>query len=66
MNRGEHSRHLGSGGEAALTQGGETDECRLLDGVVDLTADDSPHPQVHGFKGYRQADLPHVQAMGRR
>jgi hypothetical protein len=66
MNWEEHIRHLDSGGEAALTQGGEGDECRLLDGVVELAADDDPHPQVHGVEWYHQADLPYVQTMGHR
>jgi hypothetical protein len=66
MNQEEHSRHLGGGGEVALTQGGEDDECRLLDGVVELTVDNGTHPWVHEVKGYHQANLPHVQAMGCR
>jgi hypothetical protein len=66
MNQEERDRHLDGDGEMALIQGGEGDECCLLDGVVELTVDDGPHPWVHGVEGYHQADLPHIQAMGRR
>jgi hypothetical protein len=59
----EHDRHLDGGGEAALTQGSEGDECHLLDGAVELTADDGPHPRLCGVQWYHQADLTHVQAM---
>jgi hypothetical protein len=60
-NRKEHGRYLG---EAALTQGGEGDECHLLDSAVELTAYDGPHPWDHWVERYHQADLPHNQAMG--
>jgi hypothetical protein len=53
-------------GEAALTQGGEGDECRLLDSAIELTANDGSHPRVCGAEGYHQANHPHVQAMGCR
>jgi hypothetical protein len=54
MNREERDRHLCSSGEATLTHGGEGDECRLLNGAVELTANDSPHPWLRGV------DLPHI------
>jgi hypothetical protein len=42
--REERDRHLGGGGEAALTQGGDGDVCHLLDGIIKLAADDGSHP----------------------
>jgi hypothetical protein len=60
MNREESGRHLDSGGEVALTKSGEGDECHLLNGAVELAADDGPHPWVYGVEGYHHADLPHV------
>jgi hypothetical protein len=60
VNREEHSRYLGGGGKAALTQGGEGDECRLLDDAVKLAVNDGPHPWVCGVERYHQADVPHV------
>jgi hypothetical protein len=66
MIREECGRHLGGGGKAVLRQGDEGDECRLLDGVVELTANDGPHPWAHGVEGYHQVDLPYVQTTGRR
>jgi hypothetical protein len=44
----------------------EGDECRLLDGVVELAANDGPHPWACGVEGYYQVDLPYVQTTGRR
>jgi hypothetical protein len=42
--REKHNRHLGGGGEVALTQEGETDLCHLLDDIVKLAADDGSRP----------------------
>jgi hypothetical protein len=36
MNWEVHDWHLHSSGEAALTQGGESDVCHFLNGVVEL------------------------------
>jgi hypothetical protein len=36
----------------------------LLDGIVDLTANDSSLPRCRGVKGYLHPDLTHIQAMG--
>jgi hypothetical protein len=47
----ECDRHLGGGGEAALTQIRESHVCHLLDGVVNLIADDGSYPWCHGSKG---------------
>jgi hypothetical protein len=66
MNQEEHDRHLCGSDEAALTLGSEGNECRLLDGVVELAVDDSPHPWLHRVEGYCQDDLTHIQAMGLR
>jgi hypothetical protein len=53
-------------GEAALTQGGECDSCRLLDGLIQLDADDGCHPRLRRVEGYHHADLTPVLAMGHR
>jgi hypothetical protein len=52
--------------EATLTQGGECDLCRLLDGLIQLDPDDDCHPWLHQVEGYHQVDLALVLAMGHR
>jgi hypothetical protein len=64
--REERDMHLYGSGEVALTQGGEGDECRLLNGVIELAADDGPYPRLHGVEGYHQTDIIHIRAMGPR
>jgi hypothetical protein len=62
----EHDWHRGGVGEAVLTQGGECDLCRLLDGLIQLDPDDSCHPRLHWVEGYHHVDLALVLAMGPR
>jgi hypothetical protein len=62
----ERDWHHGGVGEAALTQGGECDLCRLLDGLIQLNPDDSCHPRFHRVEGYHHVDLALVLAMGHR
>jgi hypothetical protein len=57
MDREEHNRHGGGGNEAALTQGGESDLCHLLNGIIMLAADDGSHPWRCGVAGYHHLDL---------
>jgi hypothetical protein len=64
--RKEHDWHHGGVGEAGLTQGGECDLCRLLDGLIQLDPDDSCHPWLHRVEGYHHVDLTLVLAMGHR
>jgi hypothetical protein len=40
----ERDWHRGGVGEAALTQGGECDLCRLLDSFIQLDPNDGCHP----------------------
>jgi hypothetical protein len=49
-NREERRRHLSSGGEVALTLGGEGDKCHLLDGLLSSLPMTVP---IHGFVGSR-------------
>jgi hypothetical protein len=65
-NQKERDWHHGGVGEAALTQGGECDLCRLLDGLIQLDPDDGCHPRLHRVEGYRHADLTLILAMGHR
>jgi hypothetical protein len=58
--------HHDSVGESGLTQGGECDLCRLLDGLIQLDPDDSCHPRLHRVEGYHHIDLALVLAMGHR
>jgi hypothetical protein len=58
--------HCGGVGEAALTQGGECDLCRLLDGLIQLDPNDSCHPWLHRVEGYHHIDLALVLTMGHR
>jgi hypothetical protein len=58
--------HHGGSGEAALTQGGECDACRLLDCGVRLAANNSSCPRLHWVEGYRNAGLAYVQAINHR
>jgi hypothetical protein len=62
----ERDWHRGSVSEAALTQGGECDLCRLLDGLIQLNPDDSCHPRLRWVEGYPHVDLALVLAMGHR
>jgi hypothetical protein len=62
----EHDWHCGGVGEAALTQGGECDLCRLLDGLIQLDPDDSCHPRLRWVEGYHHVDLALVLVMGHR
>jgi hypothetical protein len=65
-NREERDRHLSGSDEVAFTQGGEGDECRLLDGAIELTVDDDLHPQLQLVEGYCQTELTHVLVIGLR
>jgi hypothetical protein len=62
----ERDWHRGSVGETALTQGGECDLCRLLDGLIKLDPDDGCHPWLHRVEGYHHVDLTLVLTMGHR
>jgi hypothetical protein len=62
-NREECDRCVSGGGEAALTQLGESHVCHLLDGVVDVPAHDGSLPWCSGVEGYLHQDLTHIQAM---
>jgi hypothetical protein len=64
--RKEHDWHRGDVGESALTQGGECDLCRLLDGLIQLDTNDGCHSQLRQVKGYHHIDLALVLAMGHR
>jgi hypothetical protein len=64
--RKERDWHRGDVGEAGLTQGGECDLCRLLDGLIQLDPDDSCHPRLRRVEGYHHVDLALVLAMGHR
>jgi hypothetical protein len=62
----ERDWHCSGVSEAALTQGGECDLCRLLDGLIQLDPDDGFHPQLHRVEGYHHVDLALVLATGHR
>jgi hypothetical protein len=64
--RKERDWHRGSVGEVALTQRGEYDLCRLLDGLIQLDPDDGCHPRLCRVEGYHHVDLALVLAMGHR
>jgi hypothetical protein len=66
MDRKEHVWHRGGVGEAGLTQGGECDLCRLLDGLIQLDTDDNCHPRLRRVEGYHHVDLALVLTMGHR
>jgi hypothetical protein len=66
MNQEDRDWHRDGVDEAALTQGGEGDLCRLLDGFVQLDADDDCHPWLRLVEGYLHANLAPVLAMGHR
>jgi hypothetical protein len=40
--------------------------CRLLNGAVELAADDGSHPWLHRVEGYHHADLAPIQTMGNK
>jgi hypothetical protein len=65
-NQKERDWHRGGVGAVALTQGGECDLCRLLDGLIQLDPDDGCHPRLRRFEGYHHVDLTLVLAMGQR
>jgi hypothetical protein len=65
-NREERDWYHGGVGVAALTQGGECNLCRLLNGLIQLDPDDGCHPRLRRVEGYRHADLAHILAMGHR
>jgi hypothetical protein len=62
----ERDWHRDGVGEAGLTQGGECDLCRLLDGLIQLDPDDSCHPWLRRVEGYHHVDLALILAMGHR
>jgi hypothetical protein len=66
MDRKERDWHRSGVGEAALTQGGECDLCRLLNGLIQLDPDDGCHPRLYRVEGYHHIDLTLVLAMGHR
>jgi hypothetical protein len=66
MDRKERDWHRGGVVEVALTQGGECDLCRLLDGLIQLDPDDGCHPRLRRVEGYCHVDLTLVLAMGHR
>jgi hypothetical protein len=65
-NQEKLDRHHSGSGEVTLTQRGECDVGRLLNGSVRLAADDGPHPQILLVEGYHHAGLAYVQAIGHR
>jgi hypothetical protein len=64
LNREKPDQHCDGSGEATLTQRGECDVSRLLDGSVRFAADDGPHPWILLVEGYHHASLAYVQAIG--
>jgi hypothetical protein len=64
--RKERDWHRCGVSEAALTQGGECDLCRLLDSLIQLDHNDSCHPWLCQVEGYYHIDLTLIQAMGHR
>jgi hypothetical protein len=62
----ERDWHCGGVGEATLTQGGECNLRRLLDGLIRLDPDDGCHPWLRQVEGYHHVDLALVLAMGHR
>jgi hypothetical protein len=65
-NREKHDQHYGGSSEVTLTQRGECDMGRLLDGGVGLVDNEGPHPQILLVKGYCHSSLAYVQAIGHR
>jgi hypothetical protein len=65
-NQRERDWHHDGVGDAALTQGGECDLCRLLDGLIQLDPDNGCHPWPRWVEGYHHVDLALVLAMGYR
>jgi hypothetical protein len=60
----ERDWHHDGVGEASLTQGGECDLCRLLDGLIQLNPNDGCHPRLRQVEWYHHVDLALVLAMG--
>jgi hypothetical protein len=58
--------HRGGVGEAALTHGGESDLCHLLDGLIQLDPNDGCNPWLRQVEGYHHVDLALVLAMAHR
>jgi hypothetical protein len=59
----ERSWHHGGVGKAALTQGGECDLCRLLNGLIQLDPDYGCHSWLRQVEGYHHVDLALVLTM---
>jgi hypothetical protein len=66
LNQEKHDRHHGDSGKVTLTQRGECDVCRLLDGDVRLVADDGSHPRLCRVDGYHHVGHTYVQAVNHR
>jgi hypothetical protein len=66
MDRKERDWHRDGVGETGLTQGGECDLCRLLNGLIQLDPDDSCHPRLRRVEGYHHVELALVLAMDHR
>jgi hypothetical protein len=66
MDRKEHDWHCDGVGQAALTQGGECDLCRLLNGLIQLDPNDGCHPRLRRVEGYHHVDLTLVLAIDHR
>jgi hypothetical protein len=64
MNREECKRCVSGDGEASLTQRHESHVCHLLNGVVNVVADDSSPEQCRGIEGYLHPDITCTQAVG--
>jgi hypothetical protein len=63
LNREKHDRWCCSGGEAVLTQGGESNVRHHINASVGLVAKVEPRPWLCGVKGYHHIDLAPVQAV---
>jgi hypothetical protein len=66
MDQKERDWHRGGVGETTLTQGGECNLCRLLDGLIQLDPNDCCHPRLRQVEGYHDVDLALVLVMGHR
>jgi hypothetical protein len=63
LNQEKCNRQCCYSSEAILARGGEDNVRHHLDIGVGLAIDDGPQPRLHGVKGYRHANLAHVQVM---
>jgi hypothetical protein len=59
-------RHRGGSSKVTLTQRGECDVSRLLNGGVGLAAGDGPHPRILLVEVYHHASVTYVQAINHR